>query len=157
MSTIAEFYKSLKVGDVITTVGCKGQPKNNEELLTNNFFGHRKWGRYARVIGVADGPPDIQEGDVGIRLEGIDPKINECMWRCVDAKDTSKANARKATDAERQVFMEEYLKTRYAVVEHNISEAKEKEERFERELSRLKKIAKSEHISTKTFIKRNSK
>lgn len=157
MSTISEFYKSLKVGDVITTVGCKGQPKNNEELLTNNFFGHRKWGRYARVIGVADGPPDIREGDVGIRLEGIDPKISECMWRCVDANDTSKSNARKATEGERQVFMEEYLRTRYTVVEHSISEAKEKEEHLEKELNRLKKIARSEHISTKTFTRRIGK
>ena len=154
MSTMAEFYRSLKVGDVITSVGCKGQTKNNEELLTKNKFSHHKWGRYARVAGVADGPPDIREGDIGIRLEGIDPCIDECMWNCVKANDTSKATLRKATNDERQVFMEEYLKTRYAVAEHSISEAKEKEERLEQEINRLKKIARTEHISTKTFIKR---
>ena len=151
METLPEFYSSLKPGDIITTVGV--QPAGKEELLVGNCYSHKKWGRYARVTEVAKvGSPMLKSGTVGIKIEGIDPSLSECMWRSVDAKDTHKANIRKANDMEHHTFMEEYLKVRVALNEHRQEEAKATFKQLKKERARLNKIAKEEDIPINKLV-----
>ena len=151
METLSEFYSSLKPGDIITTVGV--QPAGKEELLVGNCYSHKKWGRYARVTEVAKrGNHILRNGDIGIKIEGIDPSLSECMWRCVASSNTHKANIRKANDMEHRTFMEEYLKVRVKLNEHNQEEAKATVKRLKKERTRLNKIAKEENIPINKLV-----
>ena len=155
MKTLADFYRSLKVGDVITTVGCKGQPKNKEEPLIppeNQTFASDKWRRYARVAEVLSEDVQLKEGHVGVRLEGIYPSIKEVMWHATNTKSKSAACVRKATETEHQVFMEEYLKTRVAIVDHRMNEIKQEQKSLRRERARLSKIAETEDIDADKLV-----
>ena len=146
METIVDFYRSLKPGDIITTVGC--QPAGKEELLTTNHMQHEKWGRYGRVTAIGT-KKDLKDGDVGIRLEGIDPHLSECYWHTANVNDKRAVKMRKATDMEHKTFMEEYLKVRMQLIDHQQSEMKETAKRLNKERTRLRKIAQAEHIDTK--------
>lgn len=149
METLPEFYSSLKPGDIITTVGV--QPAGKEELLVGNCYSHKKWGRYARVTEVSSGP-GLRTGDIGIKIEGIDPSLSECMWHTCHVGDTRKANIRKANDTEHHTFMEEYLKVRVKLNEHNQEEAKATVKRLKKERTRLNKIAKEENIPINKLV-----
>lgn len=150
METISEFYSSLKPGDIITTAGI--QPAGKEELLTHNFSSHNKWGRYARVTEVSNGP-GLRKGDIGIKIEGIDPSLSECMWHTCTADDKRKVNIRKATDIEHHTFMEEYLKVRVKLNEHRQAEAQATVKQLRKERTRLNKIAKEENILITRLVK----
>ena len=150
METLADFYKSLKPGDIITTVGC--QPAGKEELLTINNPQHKKWGRYGRVAAVGS-KKDLRIGDIGIRLEGIEPHLGECYWHTALVGDKKAAKMRKATDMEHKTFMEEYLKVRMQLIDHQQSEMKETAKRLNKERTRLRKIARTEHIDTRKLMK----
>lgn len=149
METIVDFYRSLKPGDVITTVGC--QPAGKEELLTTNHMQHEKWGRYGRVTAIGT-KKDLKDGDIGIRLEGIDPSLKECFWHTAREGDKRIAKMRRATDMEHKTFMEEYLKVRLQFINHQQHEMEETAKRINKERTRLRKIAKAEHIDTKKLI-----
>ena len=150
METIVDFYRSLKPGDIITTVGC--QPAGKEELLTTNHMQHEKWGRYGRVTAIGT-KKDLKDGDVGIRLEGIDPHLSECYWHTASVNDKRAVKMRKATDMEHKTFMEEYLKVRLQFINHQQSEIKETAKRLNKERTRLRKIARTEHIDTRKLMK----
>lgn len=149
METISDFYSSLKPGDIITTAGV--QPAGKEELLTKNFSSHTKWGRYARVTEVSSGS-GLKPGDIGIKIEGIDPSLSECIWHTCSVGDTRKANIRKATDVEHHTFMEEYLKVRVKLNEHRQAEAQATVKQLRRERTRLNKIAKAENIQLTKLV-----
>lgn len=112
---------------------------------------HEKWGRYGRVTAIGT-KKDLKDGDVGIRLEGIDPHLSECYWHTANVNDKRAVKMRKATDMEHKTFMEEYLKVRMQLIDHQQSEMKETAKRLNKERTRLRKIAQAEHIDTKKLM-----
>ena len=152
METLSEFLKTLKPGDIITTVGCKGQKKGHEDLLVKNGHQHEKWGRYARVTEVAPVAGKLRDGDIGIRTEGISPTMSDVFWTAFSPEQASGAPPiRKATESEHRVFMEEYLKVRIQINTHNTLEIKAKAKQLRAERASLNKIAKREQIDIKSL------
>jgi len=159
MESLYSFFKSLVPGDVITSSGCKGIAKKNEQILTVNREHHRGWGKYARIT---DTKPEIKASDkqiniAGVRWEGIDPSTHDMFAHVASEIDNSPNNLRKASKAERKVFMQEYLKTRIEIADHMAEEAKDILRRAKKTSRNLSKIAQEEKIDTEKLLKRKEK
>ena len=146
MQTQFEFIKSLKPGDIITTVGVKNVEKKS--LVTDHSGGRTRWSRYARVSDVSDQKSsEMKSGDVvGVRLEGLYPDVRDALWHMTGAYDKTKPMARKASVEEHAVYMHEYLKCRKQLNEHRMKENKEEAKKLRSELRSLQKIADAEGI-----------
>lgn len=148
------FFKSLKVGDVITTDGVC-----NEEIVSNQSQHDGAWNRYARITEV--GSPlkqDEKNGTAkafGVKWEGIDQSIQDCFTHIgVDKEVSSKFMMRKASRSERRTFLKEYLKTRVAIVEHRRSEMSEQKKALTAQMKNLNKIASEEKIDVSKLLKK---
>lgn len=151
MKTQYDFIKSLKPGDVITTVGVKNA---TEKTLVNNCgCGGSKLNRYARVVAITASKSDLRPGDdIGVRLEGTYPDCRDMLWHVAREGDQCPPMARKASDAEHTAYMTEYIKFRKQLNAHHMQENKEEAKKLRIELKELKKIATAEKIDINSIL-----
>lgn len=146
MQTQFDFLKSLKPGDVITTVGVKNVEEKT--LVTDRSAGKTKWARYARVAEIDCGKSTKASTDpcASVRLEGLYPDARDVFWRVAFSDNKKRPMARKATDVEHSVYMQKYIECRKELIEHHVKCNKEEAKSLRHELKALKKIADSEGI-----------
>lgn len=154
-----EFYKSLQVGDVITSRGVK--PASGKKLSKNGLH-NQGWDEYARVTSIvskellAESP--LKSGDqIGIRVEGIQPSLHDCFVHVANSADRDAPKERKATKPERTAFMKQYVKTRTEIVDHNVDEIANQMKKMKAERKRLQTLAKAEKIDVAKLLKKGKK